>query len=72
MKWHGGKYFSEYLIFKLPEFFHRGPIPIFTLKVLLREGQDSEAWEASRKPLVSDISGTLDIKVISYFSDFKA
>jgi hypothetical protein len=64
MKWHGDNYFSEYVIFKLPEFFHRGSKPIFTLRIFLREGQEGEAWKVSHKPLVSDIGGALDIKVI--------
>jgi hypothetical protein len=68
----GDKYFSEYSIFKLLEFFHRRSIPIFTLRVLLREGQEAEAWEASRKPRASDIGRALDIKVTSCFLDFKA
>ena len=57
---------------KLPKFFHRGSVPIFTLKILLWEGQEGEAWEVSHKPLVSDIGGALDIKVTSCFLDFKA
>jgi len=72
MKWHGDKYFSGYLIFKLPEYFHRGSVLIFTLRVFFWEGQECEAWEVSRKPLVSDIGGELDIKVTSCFLDYKA